>query len=167
MIRSTRSKATSPITSPCIKVRSCGISLADLPVPGWQEALAPDSFRRQRREGEGLLQVQSDGGFSVTQVTGDLDRNPGRRSLSLVQGGPPVFSGLKRRRLASFEFSPCGIARIPSFCPRLLRITPRKDLPTTSDVGKVSRRRKHSRPEGATLRNLSKAAGPAPESRPD
>ena len=39
-------------------------------------------------------------------------------------------SGLKSRQLASLEFSPDGIARIPSFCPRLLRITPRKDLQT-------------------------------------
>lgn len=38
------------------------------------------------------------------------------------------FLGRKRRQFGSLEFSPDGIARIPSFWPRLLRITPRKDL---------------------------------------
>lgn len=40
------------------------------------------------------------------------------------------LSGPKRRQLASLEFSPDGIAWSPSFRPRLLRITPRKDLQT-------------------------------------
>ena len=72
-----------------------------------------------------------------------LKKNGLLRSLGGKQTEPPVgdvlhsstehlcfFSGRKRRQLASLEFSPDRIARILSFCPRLLRITPRKDLQT-------------------------------------
>ena len=61
------------------------------------------------------------------------------------------FFRVKRRQLVSLEFSPNGIARIPSFCPRLPPITPREDLQTTSDTGKVSKHYQHSRQEVATL----------------
>ena len=72
-----------------------------------------------------------------------LEKNGLLRSPGGQQTEPPVgdvlhsstedrrfFSGLKRRQLASLEFSSDGIARILSFCPRLLRITPRKNLQT-------------------------------------
>ena len=72
-----------------------------------------------------------------------LEKNGLLRSPGGQQTEPPVgdvlhsstedrrfLSGLKRRQLGSLEFSPDGIARVLSFCPRWLRITPRKDLQT-------------------------------------
>src|SRR5215469_13390038 len=72
-----------------------------------------------------------------------LGKNGLLRSPGGQQTEPPVgdvlhsstedrrfLSGLKRRQLGSLEFSPDGIARVLSFCPRWLRITPRKDLQT-------------------------------------
>jgi len=77
------------------------------------------------------------------------------------------FSALKRRQLGPLEFSPDGIARIPFFCARLLRITPRKDLQTRLGLRKALKNYKRSRQEGAALLQSFKVAGLSPESRPD
>lgn len=80
----------------------------------------------QTLEKNGLL--RSPGGQHTEAPVGDV--------LHSSTEDRRFFSGLKRRQLASLEFSPDGIARILSFCPRLPRITPRKDLQTTSENGK-------------------------------
>ena len=77
------------------------------------------------------------------------------------------FSGLKRRQLSPLEFSSDGKARTPLFCPRLLRVTPRKDLQTRFGLRKALKNYKRSRQKGAALLQSFKVAGVSPESRPD
>ena len=100
----------------------------------------------QPLEKNGLL--RSPGGEQTEAFVGDV--------FHLSTEDCRFFSGLKRRQLGSLEFSPDGIARIPFFCPRLLRITPREDLQTRLGLRKALRNYKRSRQRAQPCCNLSK-----------
>ena len=107
-----------------------------------------------------------------------LEKNGLLRSPGGQQTEPPVgdvlhsstedrrfLSGLKRRQLASLEFSSDGIARILSFCPRLHAVHTSGGSCKRTNT-KLSEHYEHSRQEGAAWQQSYKLAGFSPGSRP-
>ena len=89
----------------------------------------------------------------LSKLEQTLEKNGLLRSSAGKETEPPVgdvlhsctqdlcfFRGLKRRQLASLEFSLDGIARIASFCPRLPRINLPEDPQTIFAARLVSRK---------------------------